>query len=265
MLISSTMERAVLISLLLFVFISRHRRVAVINAPSKRFFNLRFSALCCCKRQLGLCLIVSLGMVLVVSMPTDYAFVIAVIGVTKFTTWDGGAPTITVSLEPIFRIDRDEVDPSLTTIWDRCDATIEPSMATIWDKFDATILFFSLSIRFRYVSYLMSTCLNPAHFIIYLVCIPGAECISMLAAATQSKAGSYSPIEWLRFIFLVDDEWKMQYVQFRCMKKWNKNGSAAALTFVSWEHPKSISQTLQYWTRHKLWCSWEVNNLTKRC
>ena len=84
-------------------------------------------------------------------MSTDDAFVIDVIVVNKFTTWDGGAPTIVVSLEPIARIDGDEVDPSLTTIWYGCDGTIEPSLTTIWDKFYATILFFILSIRFQYV------------------------------------------------------------------------------------------------------------------
>ena len=92
-------------------------------------------------------------MVLVVSMSAYDDFVIVVLGVTKFTTWDGGAPTISVYLEPIVRIDRYEADPSLTTIWDGCDATIEPPLTTIWDDFDATIFFFSLSILFMYVSY----------------------------------------------------------------------------------------------------------------
>ena len=151
-------------------------------------------------------------MVLVVSMSTYGDFVIAVLGVTKFTTWDGGSPTIAVSPEPIVRSDGDELDPSLTLIWDRCDATLEPFLTTIWDNLDASIIFFGLSIRFQYLSYLMSTCLNPKQFIAYLVCVPGAECISMLAVATQSKSVSYSPIEWLRFtlIYLVDKKWRMQ-------------------------------------------------------
>ena len=70
-------------------------------------------------------------MVLVVSTSTDDAFVVAVLGVTKFTTCDGGAPTVTVSPEPISRIDGDEVHLYLTTIWDRCDDTIENSLTTI--------------------------------------------------------------------------------------------------------------------------------------
>ena len=60
--------------------------------------------------------IVSLGMVLIVSMSMDNAFVIAILGITKFTTWDGGAPNIAVSPEPNFRIDGDKVDPSLTMV-----------------------------------------------------------------------------------------------------------------------------------------------------
>ena len=59
------------------------------------------------------------------SMSTDDAFFIAVLGVNKYTTLDGGAQTIAVSLEPIFSIDGDGVDLSLTTIWDGCDAPIE--------------------------------------------------------------------------------------------------------------------------------------------
>ena len=74
------------------------------------------------------------------------AFVIAVLGVTKFITRDSWDSTITVSPEPIVSIDGDKVDPSLTTICDGCDATIEPSLTTIWDKFYATILFFILSL-----------------------------------------------------------------------------------------------------------------------
>ena len=84
-----------------------------------------------------------------------YAFFIAVLGVNKFTTWGGGDPTIAVYQEPIVSIEGEKVDPFLTTIWDGCDATIELSLNTIWDQFDAIIFFFSLSIRFQYVSYLM--------------------------------------------------------------------------------------------------------------
>ena len=123
-LISSAMDRAVFLSFLSFVLYSRHRCVAVINAPSTRFFKLRFSALWCYKRRLVLGLIVSLGMVLVVYMSTDDPFVIAVLGIIKFTTWDGGSPTIAVSLEPIVKIGGDKFDPSLTTIWYKCNVTI---------------------------------------------------------------------------------------------------------------------------------------------
>ena len=155
------MERAVFLSFFSFLFSSRHLHVAVINMTSTPFFKLRFSALWWCKRRLVLYLIVCLGMVLVVSMLMDYSFVIAVLGVTKFTTWDGGAPTISVSPEPIIRINRDKVDLSLTTIWDGWDATIEPSLTTIWDDFDVTIFFFGISIHFQHVSYSISTWLNP--------------------------------------------------------------------------------------------------------
>ena len=55
-------------------------------------------------------------MVLVVSISTDDAFFIAVLGNTKFTTCDGGDPTIAVSPEPIVRTGKEKVDLSLTTI-----------------------------------------------------------------------------------------------------------------------------------------------------
>ena len=146
-------DGVVLLSLLSYVFSALPFCVAAINVPSTCLLKLRFSALCCCKQRLFLRLIVSLGMVSVVSMSTDDDSVIAVLWVTKFTTWYGGSPTIAVSPEPIVRIDRDKVDLYLTTIWDGCDATIELSLTTILDKFNATIFFFVISIRFRYVSY----------------------------------------------------------------------------------------------------------------
>ena len=144
-------------------------------------------------------------------MSTDDDFIITALGANKLFTWRGGYPTFALSPELIVRIDWDVVDLSLNTIWDGCDVTIALSLTTIWDDFYTTTFFFRLSIRFRYASYLMSTYLNPAHYISSLVCVPGAKCISMLAVTTQSKVVSYSPIEWLRFtlIYLVDDEWTM--------------------------------------------------------
>ena len=143
-----------------------------LHASSK----LRFSALCCCKQRLVLCLIVSLGMVLFVSMPTDDAFVVAVLGVTKFTTRDGGAPTIAVYPEPNCQdLRRRRLNRPWPRFWDERDATIEPSLTTILVRFRChNIFFFVLSIQFRYVSYSIrsSRSNHPAHFIASSVHVP---------------------------------------------------------------------------------------------
>ena len=158
-------------------------------------------------------------------------------------------PTITVYLEPFVRIDVDEVWPVPDYDLGRAQMPLlNRPWPTIRDEVQMPLFSSSVfHIRFRYVSCSnVNLASNHVHFIASSVCVPGDDCISMLDEATQSKAGSYSPIEWIRstLIYLVDDEWSMQYMQVIWMMKWKKKVSAAAFKLLSWDPPKSIRQTL---------------------
>ena len=72
-------------------------------------------------------------------------------------------------------VDVDVVDPSWTIMLEGCNAIN---------------LFRFLSMRFLYFSYSLSSFWNPATSIATFVFVPGAEYISILAAASQSKVGS---------------------------------------------------------------------------
>ena len=72
-------------------------------------------------------------------------------------------------------VDVDVVDPSWTIISEGCDAIN---------------LYRFLPMRFLYFPYFLSSFWNPATSIATFVFVPGVECISIFAAASQSKIGS---------------------------------------------------------------------------